>query len=262
LAHVGGSYNRPRWLGPALRDTLSELDRSFDRITVINLPTRRDRYAEMGRQLGRAGLGWDSPKVRHFPAVRPSDAGGFDTIGAHGCFRSHLVAIEQAVADGVDSLLILEDDCNLSDDFDRRMPKVNAALAASDWSLFYGGWLLHGTAPPPPTDSGLTLVDVQQPIWLAHCVAMRGDALRALPAFLRGVMSRPAGDPQGGKMDVDGAYTWLRSAYPHFKTYVATPEIAYQRSSASDISQKWRDRVPLLREAMSLGRKLRNLRRR
>jgi hypothetical protein len=42
---------------------------------------------------------------------------------------------------------------------------------------------------------------------------MRGDALRALPAFLRGVMSRPAGDPQGGKMDADGAYTWLRSAY-------------------------------------------------
>jgi glycosyl transferase, family 25 len=216
----------------------------------------------MGEQLRRAGLSWASPQVRHFAAARPSDMGGFESIGAHGCFRSHLGAIEQAVADKVDSVLILEDDCSFSADFDARMPKVNAALAASDWSLFYGGWHLYGRSPPLPSDSGITLVDVQQPVWLAHCVAMRGAALRALPAFLRDLMSRPVGDPQGGKMDVDGAYSWLRRAHPDFVTYIATPAIAFQRSSASDISTKWRDHAPLVRDVMAMGRKLLNLSRR
>ena len=111
---------------------MSELTRCFDQIFVINLPSRRDRYEEMCEQLRRVGLGWDSPKVTHFPAFRPADDGGFRSIGAHGCFRSHLGVIEQAIADGLDSILILEDDCNLSDEFNARMRAVNAALMASE----------------------------------------------------------------------------------------------------------------------------------
>jgi glycosyl transferase, family 25 len=243
---------------------MSELTRCFDRVFVINLPSRRDRYEEMGGQLRKAGLGWDSPQVTHFPAFRPADDGGFRSIGAHGCFRSHLGVIEQAIADGLDSILILEDDCNLSDEFGARMPEVNAALMKSDWSLFYGGYHLHG-APAPRADRGhpITRVDPEQPIWLAHCFAVRGAALRALPALLRAIMSRPAGDPAGGRMDVDGAYSWLRRLNPAFETYIATPEIAYQRSSRTDISEPtWRDRIPVVRELIAGARKLRNLRKR
>ena len=220
----------------------SKLALHFERIVVINLESRRDRYAEMGEELRRAGLSWDSPQVRHFAAVRPADAAGFATVGAHGCFCSHLGALAQAVADQVESVLILEDDCTLSLDFEARMDKVNAGLAASDWSLFYGGWRLEGQSLPAASPNGLTPLGAQQPIWLAHCLALRGEALRAAPAFLRDLMSRPAGDPRGGRMDVDGAYNWLRRAQPHLGTFVATPQIAYQRSSASDIRMRLRDR--------------------
>jgi glycosyl transferase family 25 len=240
----------------------SEFALQFERIVVINLESRRDRYAEMGEQLRRAGLSWDSPQVRRFRAVRPADAAGFATVGAHGCFLSHLGALTQAVTDHVQSLLILEDDCNLSIDFEARERTLSRGLAASDWSLFYGGWRLDGQGPLPPSPSGVTAVEAQQEVWLAHCLAMRGEALRAAPAFLRELMSRPAGDPRGGKMDVDGAYNWLRQAHPQFGTCLATPEIAYQRSSASDIRTKWRDRVPLARAAWSMGRRLRNWRHR
>jgi len=243
---------------------VSELTRCFDRVFVVNLPSRRDRYEEMGEQLRRVGLGWDSPQVTHFPAFRPADDGGFRSVGAHGCYRSHLGVIEQAIAAGLDSILILEDDCNLSDEFSARMPAVNAALQASDWSLFYGGYHLHG-APPPRVERGhpITLVAPEQPIWLAHCFAVRGAALRAMPPHLRDLMSRPSGDPAGGKMDVDGAYSWLRLRYPQFETYIATPEIAYQRSSRTDISEPtWRDRLPVVRELIAGARKLRNLRKR
>jgi glycosyl transferase, family 25 len=241
---------------------VSELTRCFDRVFVVNLPSRRDRYDEMGQQLRKAGLDWSSPEVIHFPAVRPADDGGFRSIGAQGCYRSHLGVIERAIADGIDSMLLLEDDCNLSDEFSARMPAINAALKSSDWSMFYGGYHLHGV-PTPRADAAhpITLVSPEQPIWLAHCFAVRGKALRALPALLRLVMSRPAGHPEGGKMDVDGAYSWLRRLNPQFKTYIATPDIAYQRSSRTDISQlSWRDRTPVVRELLAVGRKLRNLR--
>ncbi len=241
---------------------MSELSRCFDRVFVVNLPSRRDRYDEMGEQLRKAGLDWSSPEVIHFPAVRPADDGGFRSIGAHGCYRSHLGVIEHAIADGIDSMLLLEDDCNLSDQFSARMPAINAALKSSDWSMFYGGYHLHGVEPPRADAAHpITPVSPEQPIWLAHCFAVRGEALKALPGLLRLLMSRPAGDPAGGKMDVDGAYSWLRRLNPRFKTYIATPDIAYQRSSRTDISQlSWRDRTPVIRELLAVGRKLRNLR--
>lgn len=243
---------------------MSELTRCFDKVFVVNLPSRRDRYEEMGEQLRKVGLDWSSPQVRHFPAVRPADHGGFRSIGAHGCFLSHLAVIEQAVAEGVDSLLLLEDDCNFRDEFDQRMPAINDALKNCDWSLFYAGYHLHGVeAPRADAAHPILRVAPEQPIWLAHCVAMRGRALKALPALLREIMSRPDGHPDGGRMDVDGAYSWLRRLNPQLDTYIATPEIAYQRSSRTDISAlSWRDRTPVVRELLALGRKVRNLRHR
>jgi glycosyl transferase, family 25 len=240
---------------------MSELTRHWGQVFVINLPTRRDRHAEMGQQLRKVGLHWGSPGVTHFAAVRPGDDGGFRSIGAHGCYRSHLGALEQAIASGAESVMILEDDCNFADDIGGRVRTIGAALAATDWSFFYGGYHLHGKAHPRSADRGAALpVTAEQPITLAHCFAVRGQALRGLPAYLRQLMSRPAGDPSGGKMDVDGAYTWYRRAHPRFKTYIAAPEMAYQRSSRTDISAlSWRDRVPVVRDLVAAGRRLRNL---
>jgi len=243
---------------------VDELTRVLGRVFVINLLSRRDRYLEMGGQLRKVGLGWESSRVTHVAAVRPSGDAGFPSVGAHGCFMSHLSVLEQAINAGLESILILEDDCNFVHDISARMGAVNAALECSDWSLFYGGYHLYGVpAPRPQPGSPILEVAPEQPVWLAHCLALRGQALQALPDYLRAVLSRPPGHADGGRMDVDGAYSWFRRAHPHLKTYIANPQIAYQRSSRTDISElSWRDRLPLVRLLMAAGRKVLNLRHR
>jgi glycosyl transferase, family 25 len=172
--------------------------------------------------------------------------------------------LERANAAGLESLLILEDDCSFTAGVRERLRAINAALQDVDWSFFYGGCLFYG-AQPPPALPGRAIVEVapQQPLWLTHCVAVRGAALKELPAYLRAMLARPVGHPDGGVMDVDGAYCWFRRQHPQYKTFVASPEIAYQRSSRTDVSPlSWHDRTPVVRDLLAAARKLRNLRRR
>ena len=58
---------------------------------VINLEDRTDRRAEMEQQLRR--VGWQAAFVA---AIRPVDAGDFPSVGARGCFLSHLATLKQA----------------------------------------------------------------------------------------------------------------------------------------------------------------------
>ncbi|HAX77040.1 MAG TPA: LPS biosynthesis glycosyltransferase, partial [Cyanobacteria bacterium UBA11372] len=52
-----------------------------------------------------------------FPAIRPDDAGDFPSIGARGCFESHLAILKQALADRLSNVLIVEDDLKISQRF-------------------------------------------------------------------------------------------------------------------------------------------------
>jgi glycosyl transferase, family 25 len=146
---------------------------------VINLATRADRREEMGGELRKVGLAWGEPGVSLFAAARPSELNGFHTLGAHGCFLSHLGVLERALAEGRDSVLILEDDCSFTAGIENQLPALSGALRREDWSFSYGGCLFYG-AEEPPAQPGRAIVEVAgaQPLWLAHCVAVRGAALR------------------------------------------------------------------------------------
>jgi GR25 family glycosyltransferase involved in LPS biosynthesis len=89
---------------------------------VINLECRKDRRAEMETQLRR--IQWDA---QFFPAVRPPDAGDFQSIGARGCFLSHLAVLKRAALQN-DHAVIMEDDLNFSRDFSSVSPATFADL--------------------------------------------------------------------------------------------------------------------------------------
>ena len=95
----------------------------FDRIYVINVPTRTDRRREMQAQLYRVGTSLSAPGVHLFSAVRPSAAGGFTSVGARGCFVSHLGVLREAAPGHVGRLLILEDDLDFVRGFETRGSK-------------------------------------------------------------------------------------------------------------------------------------------
>lgn len=207
----------------------------FERIYVINLDSRPDRRKEMDDQLRRMGLSLYQPPVELFRAVRPDGAGAFASIGARGCFLSHLGVVQDAVQSKLQSFLILEDDVDFSRDFQQRSDSLADGLRTTSWALFYGGYRLDRE----PAGCGCVRLSPDREVQTAHFLGVRGsDVARALLVYMQAQLGRPAGDPLGGPMHVDGTYSWFRKEHPDLVTLLSVPEIAHQRSSQSDIYER------------------------
>lgn len=227
----------------------------FDRIVVINLPERTDRRRQMQAELARAGVAIDDPRLRFFKAIRPPDAGLFPAIGARGCFLSHLQVIEEALGDGVQRLLVLEDDLELAPAACQPQPALAARLLAGDWDFAYAGHIesLGGDPQAPQWQRS------EAPLMCAHFYALSARVLPDLRDYLRACMVRPPGHPDGGPMHVDGAYSMFRARQPGCVTLIAAPSLGGQRFSRSDVSPRhWYDQLPGLRTLAALARGIKN----
>ena len=230
----------------------------FERIFIINLPSRTDRQAEIAVQLKAIGLGLDDTNLELFPAVRPDAAEGFPSIGARGCFMSHLGVLRTARDLGLQRVAIFEDDLDFVGDFNSRFQSLVEQLQRVDWSIFYGGYELgHGLQGE--CHDQLVEAQADQLIGTTHFVVFQGEAIAAAVNYLEKILTRPAGDPEGGPMHVDGAYNWFRRANPHFKTVLASPVLGFQRASRTDIHDlRWYDSAPVVRKAVAGLRLLKN----
>jgi glycosyl transferase, family 25 len=227
----------------------------FERIVVINLPSRADRRSEMGQQLAAVGLAWDAPMVRRFDAIRPSDRGGFPSVGARGCFLSHLGVLREARDAGARNVLIMEDDIDFSAHLASQWPPVSRDLASDAWSFFYGGHVIDGAAPSAHLHTWVVPPDT--PVQTAHFLGVRGAAIAELVAYLEAMLGRVSGDAAGGPMHVDGAYSWFRREHPHHVTIAASVQLGVQRPSRTDIHPlRWFDRWTGVRNAVELARRL------
>jgi len=249
----GHRQARAALLRTELRSILLE---AFDFVQIINLKERRDRRNEMDSELRRIGLSLRDDHVELLEASRFPDAGGFASIGARGCFDSHLKALERAQRLRSRATLILEDDCDFSNQIQWTLPFALAALERTRWSVFYGGrndWIGRvrddsPIAPASPTDTVLG----------SHFVAFSSEAVTRLIPFLTAMRERPAGSPEGGPMHVDGAYDWFRAAHPQLEAWMANPVLGRQRPSRTDVHElKPIERVALARNALSLMRRAR-----
>lgn len=209
----------------------------FDSVRIINLVERTDRRFEIAAQLTRIGAA-DDPTLSFFAAQRPTDPGGFPSLGARGCFESHLAVVRQALADGVERVLIIEDDFDFALDIDRQGHSVMAALAATPWDVFYGAPILDAVADRGITADGYGLASLSPDlaVMTTSCVGFGRTALSLLEPFLTAMLKRPAGSPDYGPMHVDGAYSVFRQQHPKLRTIVCKPSLGAQRASRSDIT--------------------------
>ena len=229
----------------------------FDRVVVINLRARTDRLAEMREQLQQIGLRLDSPGVQVFEAIRPDSAAGFESVGAHGCFMSHLAVLRQAAQAGVGSLLILEDDLNFCDGFPEKFDALATFLSHQRWGFCYGSYFLH----EPLAQTQLPCVQVAPAtlIGTSAFLAINGAHIAALVSYLEAMLSRPPGDMQGGPMHVDGAYCWFRRSHPEAITCLSSSPLGYQRSSKTDVhTLRWFDQLPWSARMVASLRRWRN----
>lgn len=113
----------------------------FDRVVVVTLARRVDRLEGfLSRIRGANQYLADKlePELAIDGSLCPPPAWWKTTPGAWGCYRSHLRIIEDALQDGVESVLIFEDDATFVDDFTSKAVRFFEALPA-DWGQAYLG---------------------------------------------------------------------------------------------------------------------------
>ena len=222
---------------------------AFPRIRIINLAHRDDRRREMVAELARIGIAVDGAHVAFHAASRFDDPAGFRNIGARGCFNSHLTLLEESLASNC-AVLILEDDADFAPNSEARLAATLETLTAQSWSLFYGFGAPYNASGSPVMEA-----TSDAPIATSHCIGLSAEAVALIVPYFRAMLAREAGSPDGGPMDVDGAYSWFRRAHPMMRTLCASPDVAVQRPSRTDITPGILDQLPGTRQAMSLLRK-------
>ncbi|MEM6973499.1 MAG: glycosyltransferase family 25 protein [Pseudomonadota bacterium] len=232
------------------------LKKLFDQIYIINLAERTDRKREIGVQLEKVGLSLDDPVIRLFEAVRPASKGDFPSIGAHGCFMSHMGVLADAIAADHSNILILEDDVDWTPMALTGDPGRVSVLQETDWDYLHGG--LGDDTATTADCLRLEALEPEQIVYLAHFVGLRGEAIAKSHRFFAQMLERPAGSAEGGPMHLDGAYNWFRQANPEIRSYICRPSLARQRSSKSDITPKTGVKaLPVVSHVLSLARSLR-----
>ncbi len=235
-------------------DDMSLLD-YFDRVSIIHLKNRTDRYRALVGELGRLGIEMTHPKVTIPDAPMPPDANGFTNKGVYGSFLSHLDILQTAQRDGIESVWVLEDDAIFSHRFVRKQNELARFLAQNPWDICYFGHSL--TSELGTLDVGLPRYS--GPFYWAHCYAVHARVLPRLIAFLEENRDSPPDHPRGGKMYVDAAYTHFRKYNPDVVSRVANPVLSVQRGTPSSLGHgKWYDENPVTRPAVGLIRALRD----
>ncbi|WP_308515803.1 hypothetical protein [Sphingomonas flavescens] len=211
----------------------------------------------MAAQLTRIGA--SATNLQFYVARRPGAPGEFPSLGARGCFESHLAVLRSARDAKAGSLLLLEDDLDFNRDGRNRLSQTATNLNASSWDFFYGAHVLAADGR-----QGLEKLSPNEPVMTASCLGFSARVIAPLVNFLEGILTRPAGSPDYGPMHVDGAYTVFRMLNPEYVTVAAFPTLGRQRSSPSDITpgSMLLDRVSATKPLAALLRRGYNLLRR
>ena len=216
----------------------------WPRTYVINLRSRTDRRRETEHELYWSD--WPTP-VEWFSAIAPRRAGGFPSPAVRGCFLSHLEVLRDARDEGLPRVIVLEDDVAFRDIVTDRLAEVERR-DGEDWGLCYLG---HRLALGEP---GVHSCSPSLGIETLHAYAVSQWVYDELIEFLEALLGRVPGHPDGGPMFPDAAFSWFRRVH-EVKTLAVVPSLAYQRSSRSDLSPRWFDRVPVLRSVADTARR-------
>lgn len=227
----------------------------FDRTSVINLPERRDRRRQTERELARHfPAATIAARVQFYDAIRPDDGGPIGNRGSYGCFLSVVDILETAAADGLSSVLVMQDDVQFLPAYRRHAAWLVEELAQGDWDLAQLGYIDKHGATQQHLPSAPVLCDFDEQVIGAHCIGFQSRVFEPMLDHLRTVMAGEPGDRVLGPMPVDGAFNTFKWCHPEIRRLLPVPNLVGQRSSRSDIRPKRHDQVGLLRPLLDVGR--------
>lgn len=209
----------------------------FDRVVCVNLAHRPDRWESFRQQIDQ--IDWPFREVERVEAVdgRKETVPGWwrANAGAWGCYRSHLRILKQAIEDGVDSVLIFEDDAVFAPDFAERCREFLDALPP-DWDMIYlGGEHSHVRRRPPTRINAF----VMRPYYATrtHAFAVRGPFIKFLHDYLEAAPKQK----WRKRHHVDQQMARLHRMWKH-KVYCPNRWIVAQSAGYSDITRTRRGR--------------------
>lgn len=197
----------------------------FDRLFVINLDRRTDRWAHCQEQFKRYGL----TKVERF-------SGYADVIDHHGkvngncgCSASHRALLEIIAYHQWPRVLILEDDFEIRfDDFDYRFARMISEVPP-DWDMLY----LGGHFAEKPQARVSRHVIRMGHMFTTSSYAVTHKLARKIAPYICGVGP------------IDSLYAqWHRSE----KCYIFDPRLMVQYSSFSDLTERDSTNAPCMED--------------
>lgn len=226
----------------------------FERTYIINLPERLDRREDMIQELYDIRADLIPGKVDFFPASKPNNWKHFPNRGSLGCYLSHLSILKQVHQEGLENVLIIEDDLALSKRFKRVSNELSNCLNNVDWDIIflgffpYKGLTLHDYYQSDSKiiyqSRSLTLKATENPTQGTHFYAVNQRVYGKLISFLDDLLEKRLNDPSFteesklGKLDgayLDTAYFLFRKQHPEVKALILCPMLGWQRNSRSDI---------------------------
>ena len=220
---------------------------SFARPILINLPHRTDRLADSLAELRWVAGRPVEPGV-DLEVLRPTElteANGFINANYRNCLISHLRAARWGRENGVERLLVLEDDIQ----FERRWPAEGPAALSElndlDWDIANLGYL--GTVDPDGnrvTRASTVWHRFTGEVIGSHAYLVNGRFFDTWITHLEAIAVGEAGDRLRGPMSPDGALNTMTWVEPTTARYVAVPSLVNQRPSRSDVNTGLLDRMP------------------
>jgi hypothetical protein len=190
---------------------------AFERVVVINLSRRSERFERFSRRLEGK---WPFRPPRRFEAVDGLEiappAGWSHSPGAWGCLQSHRAVLDSAIADGIPSLLVMEDDAYPVEDFPELASHFLRAVP-EDWDCLMLG--AEHLLPPEAVVPGVVRCTASI---RCHAYAVRGKIMPMLSAFWQVNRS-------------DHCDLVLCSLMRSYKFYAADPLLIGQDEGMSDI---------------------------
>ena len=198
---------------------MQTLAETFDRVVVVNLARRPERIARFWQTLGN----WPFRKPERFEAIDGSAVSVPPEwkmgAGAWGCMLSHRQILRSAIADGLESLLVLEDDALPAPNFNSLVANFLSNVPA-DWDcLMLGGQHLH--TPKPIAHRVVQCISANR----THAFAIRRRMMPGLLKFWEYVTN-------------DHCDIVLSACMSLYKTYAPDPFLIGQGPGFSDITMR------------------------
>ncbi|MEQ8997460.1 MAG: glycosyltransferase family 25 protein [Coleofasciculus sp. B1-GNL1-01] len=230
----------------------------FDRIYIIYMPERSDRFKHIKNQVHRLGIEKDNNKLVWFPGLKYEDAAGFPKASVRGCAMSHYMVMKQANEEGVEKLLVLEDDCLFSRRLIRNEQEIVDELKSSAWDFVYLG---HGSKIKHQQQNQGYFIKVahNQKIPLTHFCAYHGRVMPDLIQMITDSFDRAPGHPEGSPMGFDAYMTVFRRNNPDKITLMASRSLGGQCSSASNLTPGQLEQYKLIKPILRQARRLKNV---